>query len=148
MKAFFTPQMKKIPNSRVFFFNYRLNPFLGFTLVEIMIVVALIAILASIAYPSYQEVIKRTRRVDAQRRAFELANKQEEYLLNTRSYRQDSSSTDFYNLVVNTQNDVSSSECDQLSWDSNQPKYEIVVTAKVGGETFKLCSDGNKIGNW
>ncbi len=35
---------------------------LGFTLIEIMVVVAVIAILASIAYPSYQESIRKTRR--------------------------------------------------------------------------------------
>ncbi len=34
----------------------------GFTLIELMIVVAVIAILASIAYPSYQSHIMKTRR--------------------------------------------------------------------------------------
>ncbi|USA52351.1 prepilin-type N-terminal cleavage/methylation domain-containing protein [Acinetobacter sp. C32I] len=38
----------------------------GFTLVELMIVVAIIAILATVAYPSYQQYVKRTKRTDAQ----------------------------------------------------------------------------------
>ncbi|MCU4336982.1 type IV pilin protein [Acinetobacter dispersus] len=38
----------------------------GFTLIELMIVVAIVAILAVIAYPSYQEYVKRTKRTDAQ----------------------------------------------------------------------------------
>lgn len=126
----------------------RLNVDSGFTLIEVMIVVALVAILASIAYPSYQEYVKRAHRADAQRLALEMANKQEEYLLIKRSYSSDSNSTKYYNLVLNTQDDVDTSECDSSSWKSQPPKYEIVATAKVGSEIFKLCSNGKKIGDW
>lgn len=37
----------------------------GFTLVELMIVVAIVGVLAAIAYPSYQEQVARSRRADA-----------------------------------------------------------------------------------
>lgn len=37
----------------------------GFTLTEVMIVVAIIAILAAFAYPQYQEHVARARRADA-----------------------------------------------------------------------------------
>lgn len=38
----------------------------GFTLIELLIAIAIISLLAGIAYPSYQESVLKSRRVDAQ----------------------------------------------------------------------------------
>ncbi len=46
----------------------------GFTLIELMIVVALVAILASIAYPSFQEQVRKSKRSDASGALEGLAN--------------------------------------------------------------------------
>lgn len=45
----------------------------GFTLLELMIVVAIVGILAAIAFPSYQEHVRKTRRADAQAALMELS---------------------------------------------------------------------------
>jgi type IV pilus assembly protein PilE len=49
----------------------------GFTLIELMITVAIIGILTSIAYPSYQDSIMKSRRVDAQGALMGFANAME-----------------------------------------------------------------------
>lgn len=58
----------------------------GFTLIELMIVVAIIAILAAIAYPSYTSFMQRGRRSDAQQLMVQMQNKQEQYILDNRAY--------------------------------------------------------------
>jgi len=58
----------------------------GFTLVELMIVLAIIAILTAIGYPSYQSYIQRGVRSQAQQFLMDLAQRQEQYYLDNRSY--------------------------------------------------------------
>ena len=58
----------------------------GFTLIELMITVAIIGILATIAYPSYQQYIQRSSRSAAQSQMMEIANRQQQYFLANRAY--------------------------------------------------------------
>jgi type IV pilus assembly protein PilE len=51
----------------------------GFTLLELMIVVAVIGVLAMIAYPSYQTHVMKSRRTEAKTGLLALAQAQEEY---------------------------------------------------------------------
>ncbi|WP_136255860.1 type IV pilin protein [Onishia niordana] len=61
----------------------------GFTLIELMIAVAIIAILASIAYPSYQRYVTDTWRTRAAACLSELAQGMERRYTETFSYRND-----------------------------------------------------------
>lgn len=51
----------------------------GFTLLELMIVVAIIGILAAVAYPSYQDYTTQARRTDAQSMLMKFANAMERH---------------------------------------------------------------------
>ncbi|MGO4156709.1 type IV pilin protein [Cupriavidus sp. YAF13] len=59
---------------------------LGFTLIEVMITVVIIAILAAIAYPSYTRYVIRSNRSAAQSFILGVANQQEQYNLDARQY--------------------------------------------------------------
>jgi type IV pilus assembly protein PilE len=58
----------------------------GFTLIELMITVAIIGILAAVAYPSYTDFMLRSNRSEAQRELMRYANLQEQVFVDNRSY--------------------------------------------------------------
>lgn len=65
----------------------------GFTLIELMIVITIVAILAAIAYPSYQNYILKSRRVDAEGNLLELGQYLERYFTENGRYDQDRGGT-------------------------------------------------------
>ncbi|WP_320158968.1 type IV pilin protein [Marinobacter litoralis] len=64
----------------------RLKGSQGFTLIELMIVVAIIGIIAAIAYPSYQEYVERTRRGDAKAVLMQFASAMERFYTQNNTY--------------------------------------------------------------
>ena len=58
----------------------------GFTLIELMITVAIVAILAAVAIPSYAQYVIRSKRSAAQAQMMDIANREQQYLLANRRY--------------------------------------------------------------
>lgn len=58
----------------------------GFTLIEVMVTVAIVGILASIALPSYQQYVIRSNRSAVQQFMLDIANHEEQFMLDVRSY--------------------------------------------------------------
>ena len=87
----------------------------GMTLIELMIAVAVVGILATIAYPSYQNQVRRSNRADAITALTSMANAQERSYLANNTYTTDTtllgfaagtgnSQRGFYTLTVPTGN--------------------------------------------
>lgn len=104
----------------------------GFTLVELMITVAIIGILASIALPSYREYVVRGKRVAAQAEMMEIANLEQQYLLANRAYGDETA------VGYTLSTDVAANYTYTVSVTATPPAFTINFTA-IGGQ----ASDGD-----
>jgi len=121
---------------------------LGFTLVELMIAVAIIGILASIAIPSYVEYVKKGRRASAQSHLMDIAQRQQQYLLDARTY-----AASLTTLGITTPTDVANYYTIQVNVADAPPSFTITATAQgtqVSDGNLTLDSTGAKtpVGKW
>lgn len=105
----------------------------GFSLIELMIVVVVIAILSMVAYPSYRNHIVRANRVAAESFMQEVASKEERYLLDNRQYAFATDLSVANALSITTPPDVSGNYDVSVADDddtSSVPGYVITAAPK------------------
>ncbi len=105
----------------------------GFTLIELMVAVAVVGILAGLAWPSYRNYVMRANRSAAEQFMIDIANREEQYRLDAQSYATGSSALTSLNLTVPT---------------AVSPNYTLSVAAVAGppvGYLITATAIGNQL---
>jgi type IV pilus assembly protein PilE len=129
----------------------------GFTLIELMITVAIVAILAAVAYPAYTKHIAKGKRSAAQAVMYSALSKQEQYMLNARSYYPTgtgpTTTMTLTPLGLNVPSDVSSNYDITVGSDNSlaPPTFYVEAAPKTGQAandsscgTLRLTNTGTK----
>ncbi|WP_435237096.1 type IV pilin protein [Psychromonas sp. PT13] len=127
----------------------------GFTLIELLIAVAIVGILASIAYPSYMDSVTRSRRADAQAALLGFAQAMERHYTTTGGYT--GAGTTGGNTgaptIFSTKSPIDGSDTYyNLTIESAAvTTYTLKATAvgsQLGDGDIQLSSTGARSGNW
>lgn len=107
---------------------YRIN---GFTLVELMIVVAIVGILATIAVPSYNRYVVKASRETAQTELLALAAVQEKVYLNSNAYTPN---------ITTAYNGTTTGGLGRTSGKTTDGKYDLNLNIVAPSQTYMLTA--------
>jgi type IV pilus assembly protein PilE len=96
----------------------------GFTLIELMVVVAVIGVLAAIAYPNYTNYVLRGNRVDGREILQRIASAQERFYTNRNTYT----------------TDITSSGGLSMTNTSEKGYYTVAVALADAGQSYTLTA--------
>ena len=121
----------------------------GFTLIELMITVAILAIVAAVAIPSYTSYVDRGKRAEARAALLDIAARQERYYSNNRQYADQlsklkmsgtKSENDYYTLSVTLPSGSNNQDFDATATPSGwtDDKCGILGIDETGAKTQSL----------
>lgn len=120
-----------------------MNKRLGFTLIELMIVVAIIGILATIGYPNYRDYVLRSENALAQSAMVELSVTLERYYSENNSYKDAKTNLTYSTTVPSNGNDATHDL--ELTVAANGGSYTIKTTHKKDtASVYTLSSSGER----
>jgi type IV pilus assembly protein PilE len=107
----------------------------GFTLIELMIVVVVVAILAAIAFPQYRDYVVRSNRAVAKSLLVQVADRQEQFFTDRKTYASDMTDLgypDATTIYVDRSGNPSGA-------DPGDALYSVVLS-NAGATTFTLTA--------
>ena len=116
----------------------------GFTLIELIIVIVIVSVLASIALPAYQDSMRKGRRADAKTGLMDAANRQERFMLDRSAYTKDMQNLGFGEDPMKSEEGHYSIDVDETATtalcgyafdpnDNAPPCYVLTATPVAGG---------------
>jgi type IV pilus assembly protein PilE len=109
----------------------------GFTLIELMIVVAIIGVIAAFAFPSYQNSVENTRRAAVQGDLMELAQFMERQYTSNYDYRDDAG--DAPDLPFTTSPRVGGESFYNIAFQAIGQDTFVLQATPVGGQAGDDC---------
>ena len=106
----------------------------GFTLIELLIVITIVAILAAVAVPSYYEYIKRSYRSEAQAYLMTIAARQQQFLLDTRSFSMASPDS-----IVSQPRNVATAYTVTMTTESGPPPTFMLTATPTAAQASERC---------
>lgn len=97
----------------------------GFTLIELIIGITIVGILMAIAVPSYQNHLRKGRRAEAQAFLMQVSQRQQQYLLDARTYAFGGSALTDLGLTPPTT--VSTYYAISVTGASNPPQFTVIA---------------------